>query len=187
MFGLAVAFCLVLASMAQAEALLPKEPLWQITEDGKHAIIWKNHILNKRFGIYDAGTPADTSDDMVLDKETHLVWERSPAVITSDWSTAVTNCYQREVAGRKGWRLPTVEELASLIDTISANPALPIGHPFSVVTPGFYWSTTTCIAAGCTDHAWRVGIHDGAVGPEVKTDIDFRAWCVRGGHGYDGY
>jgi hypothetical protein len=74
-----------------------------------------------------------------------------------------------------------------LIDTKNSNPALPSNHPFAIVTPGFYWSATTCIATGCTNHAWRVGIHDGTVGAEIKTNADFRAWCVRGGHGYDGY
>jgi len=188
-FGLAVAFCFVIASMAQAQgANLPKEPIWQITTEGNHSVFWKNHNPNRRFAIYNSGTPGDTTDDMVLDKETSLVWERSPgATATSDWGAAVTHCYQLEVGGRKGWRLPTIEELATLIDMANADPALPSNHPFSVVTPGFYWSATTCIATGCTNHAWRVGIHDGAVGPEIKADADFRAWCVRGGHGYDGY
>ena len=188
-FGLAVAFCFVIVSLAQAQgANLPKEPIWQITTEGNHSVFWKNHNPNRRFAIYNSDTPGDTTDDMILDKETSLVWERSPdATATTDWGAAVTHCYQLEVGDRKGWRLPTIEELASLIDMANSSPALPNGHPFNIVTPGFYWSATTCIATGCTNHAWRVGLHDGAVGPEIKTDADFRAWCVRGGHGYDGY
>jgi hypothetical protein len=187
-FGLAVAFCLVIASMVQAQQVLPKTPIWQITKDGKTSVPWKNYKPNPRFAIYDSGTPLDTTDDMVLDKETRLIWQRRPdTATTSDWGAAVTHCYQLEVGGRKGWRLPTIEELASLIDTTNSNPALPTNHPFSTVTSGFYWSATTCIATGCTNHAWRIGIHDGAVGVETKTDADFRAWCVRGGFGYDGY
>jgi hypothetical protein len=188
-FGFAAAFCFVIASMAQAQgSILPKKPTWQITTDGIYSVIWKTNKPNPRFAIYNSGTPGDTTDDMILDKETSLVWERSPdTTTTSDWGAAVTHCYQSEIGGRKGWRLPTIEELSSLISTINSNPALPSGHPFSIVTPGFYWSATTCIATGCTNHAWRVGIHDGAVGAEIKTDADFRAWCVRGGHGYDGY
>jgi Protein of unknown function (DUF1566) len=191
-FCLAVAFCFVIASMAQAQgANLPKEPIWQITTDGNHSVFWKNYNPNRRFGIYNSGTPGDITDDMVLDKETNLVWERSPTVLpTSDWGEAVTHCYQLEVGNRKGWRLPTIEELATLIDTahLLVPPALPSNHPFDIPEgSGFYWSATTCIATGCTNHAWRVGIHDGAVGVETKADADFRAWCVRGGHGYDGY
>ena len=187
-FGLAAAFCFVIASMAQAQgANLPKKPIWQITTDGNHSVFWKNHNPNRRFAIYNSGTP-ETADDMVLDKETNLVWERTPnAAPVANWGEAVTHCYQLEVGDRKGWRLPTIEELATLIDMANSSPALPSGHPFNIVTPGFYWSATTCIATGCTNHAWRVGIHDGAVGVETKADADFRAWCVRGGHGYDGY
>jgi len=190
--GFAAAFCFVIASMAQAQgANLPKKPIWQITTDGNHSVFWKNYNPNRRFAIYNSGTPGDITDDMVLDKETNLVWERSPAVLpTSDWGEAVTHCYQLEVGNRKGWRLPTIEELATLIDTthLLVPPALPSNHPFDIPEgSGFYWSATTCIATGCTNHAWRVGIHDGAVGVETKADADFRAWCVRGGHGYDGY
>ena len=187
--GFAAAFCLVIASMAQAQTVVPKTPIWQITNRGGiYSVTWSNHTPNPRFAIYKSGTPGDPLDDMVVDRETGLVWERSPiAVTTSDWGAAVTYCYQRTLGGRKGWRLPTVEELASLIDTTNSFPALPDNHPFSVVTQGFYWTATTCIATGCTNHAWRVGIHDGAVGAEIKTDADFYVWCVRGGHGYDGY
>ena len=189
-FGFAAAFCFIIVSMAQAQgSVVPKKPIWEITTpQGNTSVLWKNHIPNKRFAIYTSGTPADTTDDMILDRETGLVWERTPdTATTSDWGAAVTHCYQLELGGRKGWRLPTIEELSSLIDTTNSFPALPDNHPFNTVAQGYYWSATTCIATACTNHAWRVGIHDGAVGAEIKTDADFHAWCVRGRHGYDGY
>ena len=42
------------------------------------------------------------------------------------------------VGGTKGWRLPSVAELASLVDPANSNPALPTGHPFSNVQSPFY-------------------------------------------------
>lgn len=56
-------------------------------------------------------------NDAVLDKETGLVWEKSPDTTTRHWANATIYAYQKTVGGRKGWRLPTVEELASLVDS----------------------------------------------------------------------
>src|SRR5437773_10715904 len=72
----------------------------------------------------------------VLDRETGLVWERSPLTTTHDWPAARTACtHSRTVGGRKGWRLPSVHELASLVDPNNVDPsmltpALSPGHPF---------------------------------------------------------
>lgn len=51
-------------------------------------------------------------DHAALNKETGLVWERSPeAAPHASWVGAI------EVANRKGWHLPMVEQLASLVNT----------------------------------------------------------------------
>jgi hypothetical protein len=120
----------------------------------------------------------------VLDKETGLVWEQSPDIIARIWTSACTHCYQREVANRKGWRLPTIEELASLVDNDNTYPALPTGHPFSNVQSSYYWSSTT--SASDPSGAWGVNFDVGGVYYNAKTD-NYYVWCVRGGHGHDAY
>ena len=120
----------------------------------------------------------------VLDKETGLVWEKSPDTTTRTWADAIVYAYQKTVGGRKGWRLPTVEELASLVDTTQMNPALPSGHPFINVQSGIYWSSTTGV--GSTSDAWYVDFYDGFVNGNAKGYYHY-VWCVRGGHGYDAY
>ena len=84
-----------------------------------------------------------------------------------------------------GWRLPTVEELASLVDTSQQQPALPAGHPFSNVSLNLYWSATT--DANDNSNAWTVTFGArGALFIASKTDPDALVWCVRGGQGIDG-
>jgi len=102
-------------------------------EDGTDkSVKWIDHSPNPRFAIYDSNTPTDEADDVVLDKETGLVWERAPSSGMMNWDTAVCNCYDKYLGGRKGWRLPTIEELTSFVDP-NNNPTLPVGHPFSNV------------------------------------------------------
>lgn len=124
------------------------------------------------------------NDQAVLDRETGLVWERSPDTTKKDWAYARAHCYTREVANRKGWRLPTIEELASLVDNDNASPSLPTGHPFSNVQSWYYWSSTTY--ANDTSLARDVGFGNGDVSTNAKSLKD-NVWCVRGGHGHDAY
>ena len=59
----------------------------------------------------------------VLDKETGLVWEQSPETNVARWSLARLVCPTQTVGGRKAWRLPSVHELANLVDQSNAFPA----------------------------------------------------------------
>lgn len=123
-------------------------------------------------------------DEAVLDKETGLVWEQAPDTTIRTWLSACSHCYMREVANRKGWRLPTIEELASLVDNDNS-PVLPTGHPFSNVQSSVYWSSTTY--AGNTSLAWSVIFGNGLLSTFDKSSYSFCVWCVRGGHGHDAY
>jgi hypothetical protein len=118
----------------------------------------------------------------VLDKETGLVWEQSPDdVNVYDWDDAQFHCNTLQVTSRMGWRLPTVQELGSLIDTSQANPALPNGHPFGNIGNVNYWSATT---NGGTLNAWIVSLIGGNTFTAGQGGLA-RAWCVRGGSGVD--
>jgi hypothetical protein len=119
----------------------------------------------------------------VLDKETGLVWEQSPSTAARTWLQALDHCYNKNVGGRKGWRLATVEELMSLVDPTQIVPSLSPGHPFDDVQPSDYWSATT--NAGDTSTARSVGFAFGFLDGFDKS-LSFRVWCVRGGQAHDG-
>src|SRR5215218_3368442 len=59
----------------------------------------------------------DWANQAVLDRETGLVWQQALADGTSIWTEAHAICNNTLTGGRAGWRLPTIQELASLIDT----------------------------------------------------------------------
>ena len=134
----------------------------------------------------------DWGSAAVLDKETGLVWEKTPSGPTVTWFAAGFDCLNRFTGGRTGWRLPSMPELASLLQPsgfIAGGPALPPGHPFVGVIHGtgshdYYWSTTTNIHSPVA--AWAVNF-SGIGGSSDVTDgpkddpTGFLVWCVRGG------
>ena len=125
-----------------------------------------------------------TSDRFVLvmegaavrDNKTGLIWEREPDSFHGVWSDANPHCLEKTVGGRKGWRAPTVEELASLVDQSQHDPALPAGHPFSNVKSAIYWTTTPSLKDPIT--AWHVSFLSGEVMTDQKSQTR-RVWCVR--------
>jgi hypothetical protein len=123
------------------------------------------------------------NNEAVRDNETGLVWERSPGLTIFGWKDARLHCPNKNVGGRKGWRLPSFPELASLIDPSNSNPTLPTGHPFSNVQAAHYWSATAL--ADEPTSAWLVDFNLG-VGTGGKTGSG-HAWCVRGPMNADTY
>jgi hypothetical protein len=136
----------------------------------------------------------------VYDKETGLIWEQSPlspcvpaaplfmCIVPESgkriWDFAHGRCRDLHIGGRMAWRLPTIEELATLLDRnqLSA-PFLPPGNPFIGVQPRMYWSSTTS-AINLND---ALGVDFG--GGKFVTDVGDKngnqnfVWCVRGGSG----
>ena len=54
-----------------------------------------------------------------------------------------------------GWRLPTIEELSTLVDYTKEYPATDLPN----MIPSYYWSSTT--SADGTSHAWDVYFYSG--------------------------
>jgi hypothetical protein len=123
------------------------------------------------------------SSQAVLDKETGLVWERTPSATNNfSWNGALSHCLNRTTGNHQGWRLPSVHELASLTDPAHTGPPLPTGHPFVLTLPvvNVHWTATTNAADG--SQTWFVNLHNGLVDNFApKAGGEGNAWCVRGG------
>lgn len=123
----------------------------------------------------------------VRDNNTGLVWEKAPASTLAVFQDSTYGCANKNIGGQKGWRLPAIPELASVIDPSVATPGptLPPGHPFTNVQSAFYWSATT--HAVTTSTAWIVDFSTGVLGSDNKGSGSHLAWCVRGPMNADAY
>ena len=121
--------------------------------------------------------------EAVLDKKTGLVWETTPSVTATRWWNVRDTCTNKVVGGRKGWRIPSVVELSSLVDPANADPALPTDAPFNIFSVG-YWSAST--HAELSTDALLVDFFNGLVLSPGKTEIG-QVWCVRGGRNAEAY
>jgi len=120
------------------------------------------------------------TDDVAQDRLTNLIWLKR-ADLTGEpvaWQQGIE--ILAEWSRNRGdknicWRLPTMNELASIVDSDACSPALPAGHPFTGLQPG-YWSSTTSFFE--TDWAWALYLDKGACGVGHKPGKTFHVWPV---------
>lgn len=121
--------------------------------------------------------------DAVHDRQTGLRWMRNADLSGKPvaWREAlqlVAGLNAGQGGGEKGWRLPNINELESLVDCSRHSPALQAGHPFSGVRD-VYWSSTTSFFE--PDWAWALYLNKGALGVGFKKKPEFHVWPVRDG------
>jgi len=123
-------------------------------------------------------------DTAVRDNETGIVWERL-IVGGGNQYDSIRFCATHEIGGRLGWHLPTLEQLASLIDRNSTtNLSLPDGHPFLNVGRTNYWTATP--NAENPAEVWAVALNGVVFTASGSGSANAFAWCARGGQSYDG-
>lgn len=118
--------------------------------------------------------------EVVRDRLTGLAWARraDPGGEPVAWQEAldrVSAWNDEHGTAQLVWRLPTINELASLVDCDAHSPALPAGHPFIGLQDG-YWSATTSFFE--CDWAWVLYLDKGACGVGHKPGRTFFLWPV---------
>ncbi|MFC1813152.1 DUF1566 domain-containing protein [Thermodesulfobacteriota bacterium] len=123
---------------------------------------------------------ADNGDGTVTDRKTNLMWlkngRRLDFASAVTWWDAVKKSNKINIGGYDNWRLPTIEEWHSLIDTAHQSPALVEPNPFkNIVTHMPYWSMTefvygkdhTCSKV-CPLDAYTVILYSGRINHQKK-------------------
>ena len=180
--ALALVLIATLARAIQAGPLDPPGPVGSTMKTIGDLVPSWHQTLNSN-GCGSARWSCVMGGAAVLDNETGLVWERTPTTTAGEsWFAAQDSCQSASTGSRLGWRLPAVEELLTLRD-LSTVDGLPTGHPFSGVSVGGFWSTSSAV----NDERYARGVTFPAEfgAPQaLPKDVATRgAWCVRGGHG----
>jgi hypothetical protein len=134
-------------------------------------------------------TNADFEGEGVLDRETGLVWQRTPSSTISNFNAVFNNCSGATTGGRRGWRLPTYSEAQSLFDPAQGGDvALPSGHPFNIA-PALQSANFASISTFLSDGSYMAYALDGAtLGNFTKIGAtQVAGWCVRGAGGEYAY
>ncbi|MDR4504812.1 MAG: ankyrin repeat domain-containing protein [Candidatus Scalindua sp.] len=115
-------------------------------------------------------------DDVVLDHITNLMWHQSGSEKNMKWKDAkewIDNLNRRVYAGYNDWRLPTVEEAASLLESTENDDFLYIDPVFNI-TQRLIWTGDSFGTRG----AWDANFVTGGVIWRF-TDSDLHARPVR--------
>jgi alpha-tubulin suppressor-like RCC1 family protein len=127
----------------------------------------------------------DNGDGTILDEESGLVWLKDGNIrkLPMPWLGAKQyiqemNSGKKPNFGYTDWRLPSINELQSLIDRSRFYPALAVGHPFTDVQNHFYWSSST--GRDVIDYVWIMDIASGEMTIDYLSACSYKfLWPVR--------
>jgi hypothetical protein len=129
----------------------------------------------------------DAGDGTVLDNNTSIVWLKDAHITKRPLSRPAANQYIQKMNsgelpnfGHTNWRLPSIEELESLVDSSQSYPALPPGHPYENVRNHFYWSSS--VGTDIVDYIWVLDLASGEKTFDYESYCNFKyVWPVRSG------
>ncbi len=141
-------------------------------------------VVPTRFesGTQAGGAACQSGQAVVVDKLTDLMWVKAPTNITYGWANAqIAPAIPATYCGYTDWRLPTINELLSLINYgILKNSRTAAewlnSNGFSNVQQNGYWSSTRYD----TEYSWGVSFFIGNTGFARATD-GYYVLPVRGG------
>ncbi len=115
----------------------------------------------------------DLGDGTVQDSKTRLLWQQE-VVGGGNRAAMLEYCSTLSLAGR-GWRVPSVLELRSLVDETHTNPSID-ARAFPLTPQEAFWSST--LVAGHPDRGWYVNF---AFGYAASNSVDdgYHVRCVR--------
>ena len=123
----------------------------------------------------------DNGDGTVTDLETRLMWQQGTDPSEMNWDGAKSYCGGMSLAGYKDWRLPTLDELMTLVD-YTQTPLVINQKYFPMYFPNlaasWYWSSNTIERYG--NLAWLVEFYYGYDKSGSKYN-GFYVRAVRGG------
>jgi len=160
----------------------PLSKLWSMVRDNVTGLIWENkqaldgeknyanpHDADNTYTWYDSN-PATNGGD---------AGAPGNGITTFDTEQFINALNLANYGGYHDWRMPTIKELASIVNYSIPDPGPTINTTYFPNTQAsYYWSSTTY--ANYTSYAWIMGFDYGSGGNDVKDDY-FYVRAVRGG------
>jgi len=139
-------------------------------------------------------TPLNTSGDSIQDVGAGLQWTRcvagqagptcSGTPTLMNWGDSMAYCESLSQDGHTDWRLPTINELRSIVDYSREDPALDPIFPFGssgedVSVP--HWSSTNHPSSSSSRYEFSMTLEFqlGTVDDMVKDSVNAAVRCVR--------
>ncbi len=139
---------------SQGEALPDSATSWTMVMDNVTGLMWE----------------IKTDDGSIHDKDNEYDWHKAQSVFIAELNAT-------GFGGFSDWRLPTIEELSSIVDNERDNPAIDTAY-FPNTRPAEYWSATTSDRE--PNYAWCVCFGSGSLGGDYKS-YSYYVRAVRGG------
>jgi len=173
-----------------AKLSLRKEPKKMLSENTVRAMLKKHDFYDREWnpnGLFDNDF-VDNGDGTVTDRATGLMWQRagSPRALTIKRATRyIVSLNYKRFLGYSDWRMPTIEELASLIRG-NVGRGLHINPLFTTKQSRCWSSDSGFVEDREMKDVWVVSFIEGKVVLQVLADHTHRifdypeTYCVRG-------
>jgi fibronectin type 3 domain-containing protein len=126
----------------------------------------------------------DNGDETITDNNTGLMWQEglyTTMPFTQTQAATFCNTLVHPSEGYADWRLPTLDELESLVLYNGASPSIDTNY-FPSTVGNYYWTTTPNIPSGTPDSSvYVIDFGNSARGFASKNSPEFYSRCVRGG------
>lgn len=144
-------------------------------------------------GAEETVTGVTCGDETCTDHDTGLEWQKCTHALSGAscsegsrtafvWEAAITHCDDLVWAGKDDWRLPSIQELITIVDYSTSGSA--INPKYFPATPALgYWSASSFIAPSNPPYAWGINFLSGYIAYDDRTIYrtdGYLARCVRG-------
>ncbi len=152
---------------------------WAMVKDNVTGLIWEIKQANDGIANYDNIHDADntyTWYDLNSDTNGGVVGTSGDKSDTLDFINAMNT---EKLGGFADWRIPTKQELNSIVNFGAYNPAVNTLY-FANTVASYYWTANS--VAAYPDHAWKIDFYSGTHSYHSKLDgVSYHVRAVRGG------